>query len=47
MERLRARGVLVLGIDRFTLRAVTSLMVSSEDIRRAVAAIGKVAGELR
>jgi threonine aldolase len=47
MERLRARGVLVLGIDRLTIRAVTSLMVCSDDIRRAVAAIGKVAQESR
>jgi threonine aldolase len=47
VERLRSRGVLVLGTDRLTIRAVTSLMVCADDIRRAIAAIGKVAEELR
>jgi threonine aldolase len=47
IERLRSRGVLVLNMDRFTIRAVTSLMVCADDIRRAIAAIGKVAEELR
>jgi threonine aldolase len=47
IERLKSRGVLVLSIDRTTIRAVTSLMVSADDIRRAVAVIGKVAEELR
>jgi threonine aldolase len=42
VERLRSRGVLVLATDRLTIRAVTSLMVSTEDIRRAVKAIAKV-----
>jgi acetylornithine/succinyldiaminopimelate/putrescine aminotransferase len=42
VERLRARGVLVLATDLMTIRAVTSLMVSAEDIRRAVNAIAKV-----
>src|SRR5580658_10250663 len=32
VERLRSLGVLVLAADRLTIRAVTSLMVSSEDI---------------
>src|ERR1700722_3288328 len=41
VERLRAQGVLVLAADRSTIRAVTSLMVSAEDIRRAVNAIAK------
>jgi threonine aldolase len=44
VERLRSRGVLVLATDRLTIRAVTSLMVSAEDIQRAVQAIAK-AGE--
>jgi predicted RNA-binding protein YlqC (UPF0109 family) len=39
--------VLVLGIDPLTIRAVTSLMVSADDIGRAIAAIGKVAEALR
>jgi len=47
VERLRSRGVLVLGTDRLTIRAVTSLMVCADDIRRAIAAIGKVSEELR
>jgi threonine aldolase len=47
VERLRSRGVLVLPIDRVTIRAVTSLMVCADDIRRAVAIIGKAAEELR
>jgi threonine aldolase len=47
VERLKAHGVLVLNIDRVNIRAVTSLMVSADDIRRAIAAIGKVAEELR
>jgi threonine aldolase len=45
VERLRLRGVLVLAADRLTIRAVTSLMVSSEDIHCAVNAITKVAEE--
>jgi threonine aldolase len=42
VERLRSRGVLALATDRVTIRAVTSLMVSAEDIRRAVNAIAQV-----
>jgi len=45
VERLRARGVLVLAADRLTLRAVTNLMVTAEDIRRAVEIIAKAAGD--
>ena len=37
VERLRTRGVLVLAVDRTTIRAVTSLMVSAADVRAAVA----------
>jgi threonine aldolase len=43
VERLRARGVLALAADRLTIRAVTSLMVSEQDISRAVKAIAQVA----
>jgi threonine aldolase len=43
VERLRARGVLALAADRLTIRAVTSLMVSEQDIPRAVKAIAQVA----
>jgi threonine aldolase len=46
-KRLQSRGVRVLGADRLTLRAVTSLMVCADDIGRAIAAIGKVAEDLR
>jgi threonine aldolase len=42
MVRLRSHGVLVRPADRLTIRAVTSLMVSAEDIRLAVKAIAKV-----
>jgi threonine aldolase len=42
VERLRLRGVLVLAADRLTIRAVTSLIVSAEDIRLAVNTIAKV-----
>jgi threonine aldolase len=45
VERLRSRGVLVLAADRLTIRAVTSLMVCTEDIHRAVKAIAKVTEE--
>jgi len=45
VERLRLRGVLVLAVDRLTIRAVTNLMVSTEDIQRAVHAIAKVNSE--
>jgi threonine aldolase len=45
VARLRSRGVLMLATDRLTIRAVTSLMVSAEDIHRAVNAIAKVVEE--
>jgi len=41
IERLRPRSVLVLAVGRDTLRAVTNLMVSSEDIERAVGIISE------
>jgi threonine aldolase len=43
VDRLRPRGVLVLAADRFTIRAVTSLMVSADDIRLAIDAVARVA----
>ncbi len=43
IERLRAHGVLVLSSDRNTIRAVANLMVSAEDIQRAIGIIAKVA----
>jgi threonine aldolase len=43
VERLRGTGVLVLAADRQTIRAVTNLMVSAEDIQKAISAISKVA----
>ena len=42
VKRLQSRGVLVRAADRLTIRAVTSLMVSAEDIRLALNAIAKV-----
>jgi threonine aldolase len=42
VDRLRAQGVLVLALGPDTIRAVTSLMVSSEDIQAAVAIIAGV-----
>ena len=45
VERLRARGVLALATDRLTIRAVTSLMVSAEDIHLAVNAIANATKE--
>jgi threonine aldolase len=42
VERLRTRGVLVLAVDRDTIRAVTNLMVSEEDIHTAVGAISSL-----
>jgi threonine aldolase len=39
VERLRARGVLVLAVGPDTIRAVTSLMVSPEDVEAAVSTI--------
>jgi threonine aldolase len=41
VERLRAQGVLVLAVGPDTIRAVTNLMVSAEDIRTAVATISE------
>jgi threonine aldolase len=41
VERLRARGVLVLAADRLTIRAVTNLMVSEKDIPEAISAISQ------
>ena len=46
VERLRARGVLTLPADRETVRAVTNLMVSAEDIRQAIDVVAKVAAEI-
>jgi threonine aldolase len=37
VERLQTRGVLVLAVDRTTIRAVTSLMVSAADVQTAIA----------
>jgi threonine aldolase len=42
VERLRARGVLMLAVGPDTIRAVTSLMVSPEDIEEAVRIISEV-----
>jgi threonine aldolase len=42
VDKLRSLGVLMLATDRLTIRAVTSLMVSAEDIERAVNAIDRV-----
>jgi threonine aldolase len=41
VQRLQTRGVLVLAVGRDTIRAVTSLMVSAEDIRLAIARAGE------
>lgn len=41
-EKLQTRGVLVLAVARDTIRAVTNLMVSAEDIRVAIAVVGEV-----
>jgi threonine aldolase len=37
VQQLQAQGVLVLALGRETIRAVTNLMVSAEDIKRAIA----------
>jgi threonine aldolase len=42
VARLKARGVLVLPVDRETIRAVTNLMVSAEDIRTAIDLIAEL-----
>ena len=44
VDRLRAQGVLVLAVGPDAIRAVTSLMVSAEDIRTAVAIIAQALG---
>jgi acetylornithine/succinyldiaminopimelate/putrescine aminotransferase len=41
VDRLLAQGVLVLAVGPDTIRAVTSLMVSAEDIRAAVAVVSR------
>ena len=46
VDRLRAEGILVLAVGRDTIRAVTNLMVSSEDIQAAVAAIARVLNQV-
>lgn len=43
VQRLRARGVLVLAADRTTVRAVTNMTVSAADISAAIEAIAKSA----
>jgi len=42
VERLLAHGVLVLPVGPNTIRAVTNLMVSSEDVRAAIETISKI-----
>ncbi len=42
VDRLRAQGVLVLPVGPDTIRAVTNLMVSTEDTQAAVAITGEV-----
>ena len=42
VDRLRAQGVLLLAVGPDTIRAVTNLMVSSDDIQAAVAIIAGV-----
>ena len=42
VEKLWSHGVLVLAADPKTIRAVTNLMVSAEDIKRAIAVIAKI-----
>ena len=42
VDRLRAQGVLVLAVGPDTIRGVTNLMVSSDDIQAAVAMIARV-----
>jgi threonine aldolase len=44
VDRLRAQAVLVLAVGPDTIRAVTSLMVSAEDIRAAVAIVTRTLG---
>jgi threonine aldolase len=42
VDRLRGQGVLVLAVGPDTIRAVTSLMVSAEDIQAAIAVVRRV-----
>jgi threonine aldolase len=42
VQQLQAQGVLVLAVGPETIRAVTNLMVSAEDIKRAVAVAAEV-----
>jgi 4-aminobutyrate aminotransferase-like enzyme len=42
VEKLRARGILVLPVGRDAIRAVTNLMVSREDIHIALQVIADV-----
>jgi acetylornithine/succinyldiaminopimelate/putrescine aminotransferase len=42
VDRLRAQGVLVLAVGPDTIRAVTSLMVSAEDVQTAIAVVKRV-----
>jgi threonine aldolase len=44
VRRLQARGVLVLAVGPDTIRAVTNLMVTGEDIRTAIAMAGEATG---
>lgn len=44
VERLKARGVLVLPVGPNTIRAVTSLMVTSEDMAKAIETIASTMG---
>ena len=44
VDRLLAQGVLVLAVGPDTIRAVTSLMVSAEDIRTAIAIVTRTLG---
>ena len=46
VEELKVRGVLVLQTGDSTVRAVTSLEVSSDDIDRAINAVGQTMAEL-
>jgi threonine aldolase len=42
VERLKAAGVLVLPVSRDTIRAVTNLMVSEEDMHEAVKCLSNI-----
>jgi threonine aldolase len=47
VDKLQARGVLVLPVAHDTIRAVTNLMVSAEDIREAIATAREVLAQAR